>query len=74
VRPIKFQLFCEHEGKYTWFNLNGSAEIGPFKFTLLQCMSCRDDIAIAGEIVMQMINCEEKNQLTKKLLEMAKNG
>jgi len=72
VRPIKFQLFCEHEGRYTWFNLNGSAEIGPFKFTLLQCMSCRDDIAISGEIVMQMINCEEKNQLIKKLLEACK--
>ncbi len=69
---IKFLLFCEPEGEYKWFNLNGSAEIGPFKFTLLQCMSCRDDIAISGEIVMQMINCEEHNHLVKKLLEACK--
>ena len=72
MRPIKFLLFCEHEGKYQWFNLNGSAEIGPFEFTLLQCISCHDDIAISGEIVMQMINCEETAQFTKKILEAIK--
>ncbi|MCC7573149.1 MAG: hypothetical protein KO464_07140 [Candidatus Methanofastidiosum sp.] len=67
-------MFCEHEGRYTWFNLNGSAEIGPFKFTLLQCMSCHDDIAISGELQAKMINCEEKAQFIKKILEWCKNG
>ncbi len=69
---MKFFLFCEHEGQHQFFNFNGTAEIGPFKFTLLQCMSCRDDIALPGELQAKMINCEERALLTKKILEFCK--
>jgi len=72
VDSLKFFLFCEHEGQHQFFNFNGTAEIGPIKFTLLQCMSCRDDIALPGELAMQVIHCEEMTQLTKKILEWCK--